>query len=61
MCSHALLNHVGIRLVAALTAFSAWYHLALVALLVVALAAAGLRVLILEKNPRIGGRCSGTW
>jgi len=39
LASHALLNHVGVRAVAILNWFSAWYHLAGVALLVVALVA----------------------
>jgi amino acid transporter len=37
--SHALANHVGVRLVSVLNWFSAWYHVAGVALLVGALAA----------------------
>lgn len=36
--SHALLNHVGVRVVAKLNDFSAWYHIAGVAVLVGALA-----------------------
>nr|WP_126429696.1 amino acid permease [Brevibacillus marinus] len=35
---HGILNHVGIRLVARLNDFSAWYHIAVVAILVVSLA-----------------------
>jgi amino acid transporter len=39
LVSHAVLNHVGVRVVAILNWFSAWYHIAGVALLVGALAA----------------------
>ena len=39
LLSHAMLNHVGVRVVAWLNDFSAWYHLAGVALLIGALAA----------------------
>ena len=38
LVSHAVLNHVGVHVVAALNWISAWYHLAGVALMVVALA-----------------------
>ena len=38
LLSHAVLNHVGIRTVALLNDFSAWYHVAGVAVVVVALA-----------------------
>src|SRR5262249_51042121 len=38
LVSHAALNHVGVRVVAILNWFSAWYHIAGVALLVLALA-----------------------
>ncbi|TMP99826.1 MAG: amino acid permease [Verrucomicrobia bacterium] len=38
LLSHALLNHVGIRTVARLNDFSAWYHVAGVAVVVLALA-----------------------
>jgi amino acid transporter len=37
LLSHAVLNHLGIRVVAWLNAFSAWYHIAVVLLLVGAL------------------------
>ncbi len=40
--SHAVLNHFGIRLVAWLNNFSAWYHIAVVALLIIALLSKGL-------------------
>ncbi|MBI5514265.1 MAG: amino acid permease [Deltaproteobacteria bacterium] len=39
LASHGLLNHVGTRVVGALNALSAWYHLAGVALVVLAFAA----------------------
>jgi amino acid transporter len=39
LASHALANHVGVRLVAVLNWLSAWYHVAVVALLVGALGA----------------------
>ncbi len=39
--SHAFLNHIGIRVVAWLNDFSAWYHVAVVALLLGALAVQG--------------------
>ncbi|WP_018131022.1 amino acid permease [Effusibacillus pohliae] len=35
---HGILNHVGIRMVARLNDFSAWYHIAVVAVLVISLA-----------------------
>jgi len=38
LLSHAILNHVGIRTVARLNDFSAWYHVAGVAVVVIALA-----------------------
>src|ERR1043166_8341353 len=38
LASHAVLNHVGIRTVARLNDFSAWYHVAGVAIVVLALA-----------------------
>ena len=41
LLSHAVLNHFGIRVVTRLNNFSAWYHIAVVVLLVGALAAKG--------------------
>ncbi|WP_438445851.1 amino acid permease [Gorillibacterium sp. sgz5001074] len=38
LLSHGIINHVGIRLVARLNDFSAWYHIAVVVVLVVCLA-----------------------
>jgi amino acid transporter len=38
LLSHGIINHVGIRVVARLNDFSAWYHIAIVAVLVVTLA-----------------------
>jgi amino acid transporter len=43
LLSHAILNHVGIRVVAWLNNFSAWYHIAVVALILACLAMAGFR------------------
>lgn len=43
LLSHALLNHFGIKVVAWLNNFSAWYHIAVVALLIAALLRAGLQ------------------
>ncbi|MBI3543781.1 MAG: amino acid permease [Deltaproteobacteria bacterium] len=42
LLSHATLNHFGIRVVAWLNNFSAWYHIAVVALVLVALLSKGL-------------------
>ncbi|SEM73864.1 Amino acid transporter [Lihuaxuella thermophila] len=41
LVSHGVLNHVGIRIVARLNDFSAWYHLGVVLILVVSLAGFG--------------------
>ncbi|KIL39775.1 amino acid transporter [Gordoniibacillus kamchatkensis] len=38
LLSHGVLNHIGIRIVAKLNDFSAWYHIAIVAIVVVSLA-----------------------
>jgi amino acid transporter len=38
LLSHGIFNHVGIRMVARLNDFSAWYHIGIVALLVISLA-----------------------
>ncbi|MFC5448500.1 amino acid permease [Paenibacillus aestuarii] len=38
LLTHGILNHIGIRIVAKLNDFSAWYHIAIVAVLVVSLA-----------------------
>jgi amino acid transporter len=38
LLSHGILNHIGIKVVAKLNDFSAWYHIAIVAVLVVSLA-----------------------
>ncbi|MEB3101617.1 amino acid permease [Ferviditalea candida] len=38
LLSHGILNHIGIRIVARLNDFSAWYHIAIVAVLVFTLA-----------------------
>jgi amino acid transporter len=43
LLSHAVLNHVGVRVVAWFNTFSAWYHMAGVALIVGALAVFGLQ------------------
>jgi amino acid transporter len=43
LASHAILNHMGIRIVARLNDFSAWYHIAVVFLLLGALAYAGFQ------------------
>jgi len=45
LLSHGILNHVGIRIVARLNDFSAWYHIAVVLILVVSLAFLGQRPL----------------
>lgn len=41
LLSHALLNHFGVRVVSALNNFSAWYHMGVVALLLVVIAIKG--------------------
>ena len=41
MFSHALLNHLGIRVVARLNDFSAWYHIAVVFFILIVLSARG--------------------